>query len=216
MILSVSSLSRLGLRFVLWRSFLVVPFLMAAVPLIFVGPPPKVAVPVLQGLELVYSPEGCGRFASIVMRSWISVQAAVLLAATTSFPDLLLAFQRLRVPRLFIAIVGLMWRYLFAIGNEATRMLRARTSRSVAPLNGGHGGGTIPWRARVAGGMAGSLLLRSIERGDRVYSAMLSRGYNGELPERDALPLSSRDRRVLILGFCLLVLLWALGLLTGG
>ncbi len=215
-ILSISLLSRLGLRFVLWRSFLVVPFILAALPLIFTGPPPRVALQLLQGFDVIYSPEGLGRFVSIVVRSWISVQAAILLAATTRFPDLLLAFQHLKVPSLFIAIVGLMWRYMFVISDEATRMLRARTSRSADLPNARHAGGTIRWRARVAGGMAGSLFLRSIERSDRVYSAMLSRGYNGEAPRGDATPLSSRDWQTLILGFCLLALLWMLGLLTGG
>ena len=42
-------------------------------------------------------------------------------------------------------------------------------------------GGTLAWRAKVTGGMAGSLFLRSIERGDRIHAAMASRGYDGEV-----------------------------------
>jgi cobalt/nickel transport system permease protein len=214
-VLSVASFSRLGLGFVLRRSVIALPFVLAAAPLILGGPPPRVGVQIFQGIEVFYSPEGAGRFASIMVRSWISVQAAILLAATTRFPDLLLAFRQLKVPRLFIGIVGLMWRYLFAISDEASRMLRARASRSAEPPDAHRVGGTLRWRAGVAGGMAGSLFLRSIERSDRVYAAMLSRGYNGELPRGDEMALSTRDWRILGLGCCLLVLLWILGLLTG-
>ena len=153
---------------------------------------------------------------SITLKSWVSVQAAVLLSATTRFPDLLAALQQLRVPKLFVAILGLMWRYLFVISDEASRMLRARTSRSAAAQGAPRKGGSIGWRARVTGGMAGSLFLRSLERSDRVYAAMAARGYNGDLPASEVQPLPASSQRMLILGFCVLFLLLVLGLLTGG
>ena len=216
LILSVALLSRLGIGFVLKRALLALPFVLAAVLLIFTGPPPYVTVLVFQVVQVSFSPEGFGRFASIALKTWISVQAAILLAATTRFPDLLIAFKQLKIPKLFVAIIGLMWRYLFVISEEVIRMMRARASRSATVLGSHHAGGTLYWRAKVIGGMAGSLFLRSIERSDRVYAAMLSRGYTGELPFSDTTPLSKDDKRTLILGISLLVVLWALGLLTGG
>ena len=108
------------------------------------------------------------------------MQAAIILAAATPFSDLLYGLQQLKVPKTLIAIIGLMWRYLFLISDEVTRMIRARKSRSTARQGPRLAGGSLWWRARVTGGMAGSLFLRSIERSDRVYAAMLSRGYNGE------------------------------------
>jgi cobalt/nickel transport system permease protein len=138
-----------------------------------------------------------------------------MLAATTRFPDLLVALQQLKVPGLFVAIVGLMWRYLFVLGDEVSRMLRARASRSASAPES-RAGGTLFWRARVTGGMAGSLFVRSVERADRVHAAMLSRGYSQELPASESAPLSGEAKRVLYLGTCLLALLWLLGMLTGG
>lgn len=215
--LSAELLSRLGIGFVLKRALLAVPFALAAVPLIFTGPAPYLSMTLFDGVTVFYSPEGVARFASIAIKSWISVQAAILLAATTRFPDLLTAFKQLRVPKLFIAIIGLMWRYLFVISEEVTRMLRARASRSTtAPGVHAHQGGSLFWRARVTGGMAGSLFLRSLERSDRVYAAMLSRGYTGELVTTESTALSSSDRGTLMVGISVLVLLWLLGLLTGG
>ncbi len=216
LILSAALFSRLGLGFVLKRALLALPFILAAVPLIFIGPPPHITLDVFRGVQLTYSPEGLGRFASIAVKSWISVQVAILLAATTRFPDLLTALQQLRVPKLFVAIVGLMWRYLFVIVDEVTRMARARTSRSATVPGSHHHGGSVSWRAGVTGGMAGSLFLRSLERSDRVYAAMLSRGYTGELPASDTRPLSNGDRQLLALGVVLLAMLWLLGLFSGG
>ena len=72
-----------------------------------------------------------------------------------------------------------MYRYAFVLSDEVLRLLRARKSRS-AQLGDRKAGGSIPWRARVAGNMAGQLFLRSYERSDRVYNAMLARGYKGE------------------------------------
>jgi cobalt/nickel transport system permease protein len=72
-----------------------------------------------------------------------------------------------------------MYRYLFVLTDEVMRLLRAREARS-ARLSPESGGGSLAWRARVAGSMVGQLFLRSYERSDRVYNAMLSRGYNGQ------------------------------------
>lgn len=213
---SLVLLSRLGIGLILKRSLLALPFVLATLPLIIIGPAPQDQITVLNGLQITYSVEGLSRFASISVKSWISVMSAVLLAAITRFPDLLRALEQLKVPKLFVAIIGLMWRYLFVISEEVTRMLRARTSRSAIAPESGHTGGTLLWRARVTGGMAGSLFLRSIERSDRVYAAMLSRGYNGELPSHEKNPLSRKDLLTLVLGIMLLVLLWVLGVLTGG
>ncbi len=213
--LSAALLSRLGIGFVLKRALLAVPFVLAALPLIFTGPPPIHSSLLFQSLRISFSPAGAERFASIAVKSWISVQVAILLAATTRFPDLLSALKQLRVPRQFVAIVGLMWRYLFVIGDEASRMIHARSSRSAAAAGNRRSGGSLWWRARVTGGMAGGLFLRSLERSERVYAAMLSRGYNGEPPALDPTPLSSGDRAALILGGVAVVTLLLLGLLTG-
>lgn len=218
LVLSATLLSRLGAGFVLKRALLALPFVLAAVPLIFTGPQPRYDLDVL-GLALSYSPQGLERFASIALRSWIAVQGAVLMAATTRFADLLTALQQIRVPRLFVAVIGLMWRYLFVISEEVTRMLRARSSRSATVVESAgarKAGGSLAWRARVTGGMAGSLFLRSLERSDRVYAAMLSRGYNGQQPAHGLEPMTRGDRRALLLGLLLLAAVWLLGIFSGG
>lgn len=214
--LSLAVYSRLGVGFILKRAFLALPFALAAIPLIFTGPAPLISWTAAPGLQIAYSSLGLERFASIAIKSWLSVQAAILLAATTRVPELLLALQQLKVPQIFVAITGLMWRYLFVIGEEVARLIRARNSRSARAPDRRRSGGSILWRGRVTGNMAGSLFLRSIERSDRVYAAMLSRGYNGQMPAGETTALSGKEWRILSSGILLLVVLWIFGLSTGG
>ena len=168
--------SEVGLGYILKRALIALPFALAALPLMFTVPGPALA----QWGAVHISAEGTVRFASILFKSWLSVQMALLLAATTTFPDLLWALRALKMPRTLVAIVGFMYRYMFVLADEAARLLRARAARSAAASEG-IAGGSLTWRARTAGGMVGNLFLRSYERSERVYDAMSSRGYAGEI-----------------------------------
>jgi cobalt/nickel transport system permease protein len=171
----------------------------------------------LGSLTLTATHEGLLRFLSIALKSWISVQAAVLLAGVTPFPALLAALRALRVPPLLVAIFSLMWRYLFVLVDEALRLLRARQARSGhSDLPGLKPGGSLPWRAAVAGGMAGSLFLRAFERSDRIYMAMLARGYDGEVRTEPLARFSAANWLILAGSLLLLGLLLALSLLLWG
>ncbi len=155
---------------------LALPFALAAATLLFTTPgEPIIAVP---GLTITGA--GLARFIAIALKSWLSAQAALLLAITTPFADLTWALGSLRVPGTLVAIISFMYRYLFTLKEEADRLIRARAARSGA-LPGQRSGGNVIWRARVAGGMVGNLFLRSYERSERVYAAMLARGYDGRM-----------------------------------
>lgn len=204
-VLLSSASAGLGPGYAVKRSFVALPFLLAAVSAIF-------AVPgrVIGGLEigpwhLVATQEGLVRFGSIVARSWISVQMAILLTATTQFPDLVHAFRHLRVPQVLVSIIAFMYRYLFVLSDEAVRLLRAREARSAQPVSGT--GRSMRWQAQVAGNMAGQLFLRSYERSDRVYAAMQARGYSGQLLTLNPHEMHAKDWISGILSASMLLLL---------
>jgi len=180
LVLLVSSLARLPAAYTFKRAFIVLPFTLAAVTVLFTLPGEALLSWQVGSRTLVISDTGLLRFASIVIRSWLSVQMAILLTATTQFPDLMHALTHLRVPAILVSIIAFMYRYLFVMADEALRLLRAREARS-ARLTRGSSGRSMGWRAKVAGHMVGQLLLRSLDRSDRVYNAMLSRGYDGRL-----------------------------------
>jgi cobalt/nickel transport system permease protein len=208
LILSIEMLSELGVGYVLKRAALAFPFVLAALPLILTIPGKALfSLPVGPWVITATYP-GLERFISIALKSWISMQAAIVLAASTSFPDLLVAMRAVRVPRLLVSIFGLMWRYLFVLVDEALRLIRARAARSgQSDHPNAKTGGSLPWRARVTGGMAGNLFLRGFERSDRIYMAMVSRGYDGEARSLPFPGIRPVHLVILIGGLCILTML---------
>jgi cobalt/nickel transport system permease protein len=173
-----SSLARLGPWRVTRSSWMALPFVLVALPLIFTRPGEVLVTFDIGPLSLSITQEGVRDALSIVTRSWLSVQVALLLAYTTPFPTLLDALRSLRLPAIMVSIISFMYRYLAVIGEEAGRMNRARDARSASVAGRG---GSLIWRARVAGSIVGTLFIRSYERSERVYSAMLARGFDGTL-----------------------------------
>lgn len=182
---AAATLARLGPLRLSRGAVIALPFLLAAVPLIFT----RTADPIGRIGPLTVSGEGVEMFATIALKSWLSVQAALLMTYTTPFHDLVDGMRDLRVPRILVAIIGFMYRYLAVLGDEASRMLRARASRS-ATAPGGRAGGGIGWRARVTGQMVGSLFIRSYERSERIYAAMQARGFDGTFRHLSARPIT--------------------------
>jgi cobalt/nickel transport system permease protein len=136
---------------------------------------------------LTITDQGLWLFLSVIAKAWLSVLVSGLLVATTPFPELLKAMRTLRVPAVLVTIVSFTYRYLFVLVDEAQRLQRAREARSAGA------GGTALWRSKVLGGMIGSLFIRSYERSERIYQAMLSRGYAGQLHSMTQLAWGARD-----------------------
>ncbi len=111
---------------------------------------------------------------NVVIKSSLGVFSIILLSSTTSFPQLVKGMERLGSPKIFTILTSFMYRYSFILIDEIQRMKRARDSRCF--------GGRWFWQTKVIGHMVGTLFLRSFHRGERVYQAMLSRGYNGTMP----------------------------------
>jgi cobalt/nickel transport system permease protein len=183
------ALSGLGPRLVFGRSLLALPFTLAALPVLFRYSGDSLLEVPLFGWDVTSA--GLEHLASILLRSWLSVLAATILTATTESDRLLRGLRSFGLPRLFVATISFMWRYIFVITEEAGRLLTAREARSARPP--GQFGGSLAWRARVAGNLVGSLFLRSLNRSERVYDAMLARGYNGELLSLERFTLTQRD-----------------------
>ncbi len=139
------------------------------------------------GVRLLLTDQGMFSLLTVMAKSWLSVLVSGLLVATTAFPTLLAALRSLGVPAALTAIASFTYRYLFVLVDEAMRLRTAREARSAG------GGGTLLWRVRVLGGMVGSLFIRSYERSERIYAAMLSRGYAGQIRVLSRLRWQARD-----------------------
>jgi len=181
------ALSRLPLVYFLRRCLLLSPFV-ATVLLLFPFTQHSGSELAQIGPLRVYS-GGLLMSAGLAARFLCTVLAALILACTTPFAALLRGLEKFRVPRLFIMVLSFLYRYLFVLVDEGDRMRRARDSRSPRP------GGVAALRA--APGMVGMLFIRTYDRSERVYSAMLARGFDGTVRALDELRFHPADAAAL-------------------
>ncbi|MEU9504711.1 cobalt ECF transporter T component CbiQ [Micromonospora sp. NPDC048170] len=165
----VAALARVGPGWLLTRSLIELPFVLFAVALPFLGAGERVDV-----LGLRLSSDGLFGAWNIVAKGTLGVLASLLLASTTTTRDLIVGLDRLRCPQILTQIATFMLRYLDVLVGEARRMRVARVSRGDDPR--------FLWQLRGFAAGVGALFLRAFERGERVYLAMLSRGYTGRMP----------------------------------
>lgn len=109
---------------------------------------------------------------NVLIKAWLSMLSLILLSSTTKFSELLNGLEQLRLPKVMVMILSFMYRYIFVLVDEVIRMKQARDSRNF--------GGKRTWQLKTIGNMVGTLFLRSYERGERVYGAMVARGFDGE------------------------------------
>ncbi|MGW1057435.1 cobalt ECF transporter T component CbiQ [Micromonospora rubida] len=165
----VAALARVGPGWLLSRAAIELPFVLFAFALPFLGAGERVDV---AGLSL--SVDGLLGGWNIIAKGTLGVLASLLLAATTTTRDLIVGLDRLRCPQILTQIATFMLRYLDVLVGEARRMRVARVSRGDDPR--------FLWQLRGFAAGIGALFLRAFERGERVYLAMVSRGYSGRMP----------------------------------
>lgn len=184
-------ISRVPLRYLMMRSLIVIPFigfLVVFVPFMKGG---TVLFRLPLGLEV--SREGLMRCAEILVKAYTCVLAVVLLTSTTPFSRVLQGLSGLRFPKALILILSFLYRYIFVLVDEVHRLRRALDSRTA--------GGRRRRRIRTLRSILGVLFLRTFERAERVYAAMLSRGFDGEIRTMTRLQWGGMDSAYLVLSF---------------
>lgn len=169
LLLGVIVLAELPAGFVAGRMIVEVPILIFALLLPFVGRGETTEV-----IGLTLSVEGLWGAWTILAKATLGVGASIVVSATSTVPDLIRALGRLHVPRVITAIAGLMVRYLDIVAGEFSRRRVAMASRGYEPR--------WLWQSGPLAQSAGSLFIRSFERGERVHQAMVARGFTGRIP----------------------------------
>lgn len=165
-------LSGIPLVLLFKRALIEIPFIFFAILMPFFGTGEKFEI---AGIELYR--EGLLAGTSIVIKGTLGVLAAVILSTTTTAREILRGLERLKLPAVMVQIASFMLRYVNVISDEMERMKVARESRGFAATGIKH------WK--VLATSAAALFIRSYERGERVHLAMLSRGFDGNLPSLD-------------------------------
>jgi cobalt/nickel transport system permease protein len=137
-------------------------------------------------------------YLSILLRFTLTVTAALTLIALTGFNAVCLALEKLGAPLPFVVQMLFLYRYIFVLTDEAARLVRARSLRSFESK----GMGFSPFAS-----MVGHLLLRTLDRAQRIHLAMQCRGFEGQIPILRSMRFGFRELRHVILWILLFALL---------
>ena len=142
------------------------------------------------------------RALALVMKSYLSAFAVLLLVSTTPMPHLLRGFEMSGAPRFLLMVAQFIYRYLFVISEEAQHMRKAAWARgaSAASIAGN------AQRFRAAAGALAVLFARSYARAGDIHRAMLARSFPGQFRPLVELHLHQGDIAFLATGALLPIL----------
>lgn len=136
----------------------------------------SISLPATQGFAA-----GWEIMAGIVFRSTLAFISVLWLVNVMPFDQLLLTLKGLWVPEVLIAMLAFMYRYIFVLWDELEKMRTARRARSF-------GAGRLWFRWTTSAHLIGMLLIRAMERAERVHGAMCARGWDGHIRSLDESP----------------------------
>lgn len=180
------------LSFLFYAAYLSTALLMARVPIVHILQRVAIVLPFILMVAVFlpfFNSNGWLILWNVFIKSSLCTIAALLLVSSTSFPELLKALERLKMPQVIIMVMSFMYRYTFIISDEAQRMKVAASCRTF-------GQKICP---RTFAAIVGSLFLRSYERGENIYLAMCARGFDGHIETISEQRIGPKD--VLILSF---------------
>ncbi len=194
----LTALSRIPIGYILKRMLVAAPFiLMTALFIPFMQGKTVVHAFALGPVTLTVTREGLIIFWNVLAKAFLSLLCAILMTATTGFPELLKALEKLRCPQVVIMVLSFMYRYIFLVQDEFMKMRQAKESRSV--------GGPQWLHLRALAGMVGMLFIRSYERAEAVYLAMCSRGFGGRIQTFHHFQVTMKDAAFLLTIFVSLI-----------
>lgn len=154
----------------------------------------------LASLVLGFSKGGQAAIAAF-LKAFLSVLSVIILVSTTRFSNLLKGLEGLKLPTLLVSMISFVYRYLFIISDEYGHIKIARESRNF--------GGSKSRQWKGIGHSVGTLFLHSYERGERVYSAMTARGYEGKIRTLEIQKIGRNDIIFAIASIMFLLIAWS-------
>ena len=191
--LALAALSRLPVGFFVKRVWLFIPIFTGVIVLpatLSIITPGTIVLPLWtwHGQTVGVTAQGLTAAGLIVMRVATSVSLVVLITLTTPWTKLLAGLRGLAVPKIFILIIGMAYRYIFLLLNSVTDMYTARTARAVGNEREDVKGGQ-----RFVTATAGALFGKAHALSEEVHMAMVSRGYTGDAKSLQAPSVGARD-----------------------
>jgi cobalt/nickel transport system permease protein len=167
---AVLAAGKIPLRFVFRHILFISPvIIILAVTYLFYD---RHVVPVRLGPFSWQVESGMLRFGALVGKFIVTMMALIALISTTRFSLLLEAMGKLKVPVILTTQLGLLYRYIFVLIDNAGHILRARAARKLRNLG-------FKKEAATAVAMLGHLLAASLDSAHRTGMAMEARGFDG-------------------------------------
>lgn len=172
-VLFLALLSRIPAGLFIKRVWLALPFFtgVIAVPALFMTPGPAL---LHFPLGLIITRTGVTTVLFLLLRVSTSVSLTLLLILTTPWNTILSALGILRVPDVFILILGMTYRYIYLLLHTANDMFLSRKSRVVGRLSTSE-------NQKMLAAISATLLTKSLNMSSEVYLAMQSRGFRGTM-----------------------------------
>jgi cobalt/nickel transport system permease protein len=159
LVFSGHSLARIPMMYLFRRLVIFLPMLLLL----------SISLPATQGFSA-----GWEIMVAILFRSTLAFISVLWLINVMPFDQLLNTLRTLWVPDVLVATLSFMYRYIFVLWNELEKMRTARKARTF-----GSGGFRFRWKTSAE--MIGMLLIRAMERAERVHGAMCARGWDGRV-----------------------------------
>ncbi len=184
--ISLAAASKIPPSALLKRAWLPAFFFTGAIalPVIFITP--GTIVWRLPFVNWAITEQGIYAALYLILRVETTVTLSLLLILSTLWTRVLKALRVLRVPTVFVVILGMTYRYIFVMLETARNMFEARQSRLVGAFDS-------KTNRRVAAASIGVLLSKSFYLNQEVYLAMQSRGFRGEIYTLDDFAMKQRD-----------------------
>lgn len=163
-----------SLRDLTKRNMVVLPFL------IFM------AIPLLIGAGYPPSDERITLVLLLALKSLTALYIMFMVFSSQPTAELLNGLAYMKLPKIFITIVFLSWRYVFLLGDTLSTMYKALVSRLFKPS-------VRKDSLKIYGQVMGGMLIKSLDTSDKVYKAMASRGFNGTLPTSSPREIKAMD-----------------------
>lgn len=173
MTLILALFSAIPADFFIKRVWLALPFFtgMIILPALFITPGPTL----LQfPFGLAITRTGATSSLFLLLRVSTSVSLSLLLILTTPWNTVLSALTVLRIPDVFILILGMTYRYIYLLLHSANDMFLSRKSRVVGKADAAE-------NRQMLAAISGTLLNKSLNMSSEVYLAMQSRGFRGSI-----------------------------------
>lgn len=168
-----------------------------------VTPGPEVAT-LWRSPHLAITSPGIAVAFILLLKTATSVSLVMLLGLTTPWQELLRGLRALRVPRLFLVVLTMTYRYIIVLAESAAESFTARRSRTVGTTAPGSEHGFL-------GGAIGGLFGKSLALTEEVHGAMLCRGWDGDARTAAPARIRAADLIFLSCGTALATAIWLLG-----